>query len=187
MRYHRPGPGLTHYRNRPANIRARKAVPGPEETPRAEPWANYGALTLEKTRQWIELIGKGIDPAIEDERRRAAQQRKREGSFAAAAEEVIAYIKRQKLRTAPVDSYGIESRFIERELRQKFIPRWRQQRITRIDTFDVGAFIRAAVDRGPTYQAFHNLALWARAAVLSRFPHFLRNYSSGISLAITIL
>jgi hypothetical protein len=66
----------------------------------------YGALTLEearnKARKWHALLSRGTDPKEDDERQQQAEQRKRENSFAAVAEQFIAYIHRQKLRTAPV-------------------------------------------------------------------------------------
>jgi len=50
----------------------------------------YPALSLEQARakaaQWRELIAKGIDPAIEEERARLAERRKRANTFGAVAE-----------------------------------------------------------------------------------------------------
>jgi integrase len=117
----------------------------------------YGELTLEKARDkargWLELIRKGVDPKEHEERQRLAEQRKRANSFAAIAEEFIRYIHRQKLRTADV---------MERNLRATFIKRWASRPITEITSHDVGRVIREAVDRGSTYQAFHDFALIRR-------------------------
>lgn len=119
----------------------------------------YGALTLadarQKARDWLKLIDAGKDPAIEIERQRAAEQRKQENSFEAVGEQFIAYIERQKLRTAPV---------MARNLRDTFIKefKWGPRPITDISVDDVKRVIRAAVDRNATYQAFHDFALVRR-------------------------
>jgi integrase len=110
-----------------------------------------GAISLEqvreKARHWLELLRKGIDPATEEERQRQAELRKQANGFAAVAEAYIAHIHRQKQRKATV---------VERELRQEFVGRWKDRRITDITQHDVVAVIRAAVDRDAPYQA-HNL------------------------------
>lgn len=117
----------------------------------------YGELTLEdareKARKWHDLLRRGVDPRDEEARQRLAEQRKRENSFAAVAEEFIAYIHRQKLRTAAV---------MERNLRQTFVSRWGLRAVTEISSHDVGRVIREAVERGSTYQAFHDFALVRR-------------------------
>jgi integrase len=117
----------------------------------------YGELTLEKARDkargWLELIRKGVDPKEHEERQRLAEQRKRANSFAAIAEKFITYIHRQKLRTADA---------MERNLRATFIKRWASRPITEITSHDVGRVIHEAVDRGSTYQAFHDFALIRR-------------------------
>lgn len=112
----------------------------------------YGAITLADARttaqEWIKLIGAGKDPAQE-------KARKQENTFASVAEQFIAYIHRQKLRTAPV---------MERRLREIFIKesKWGPRPITEIGSDDVKRVIRKAVDREATYQAFHNFALIRR-------------------------
>src|SRR5215469_2250312 len=54
---------------------------------------DVGAITLEQARQkargWLELIGRGIDPKIEEARQRAAAQRRQLNSFAAVAAEFL--------------------------------------------------------------------------------------------------
>jgi integrase len=110
----------------------------------------YGAITLADARQkaqdWLKLIEAGKDPAREI-------QRQRENSFAAVAEKFIAYIHRQKLRTAAV---------MERNLRQTFVEEWGARPITTIGSDDVKRVIRKAVEREATYQAFHDFALIRR-------------------------
>jgi integrase len=53
----------------------------------------YGELTLEaaraKTRQWLELVARSIDPAEEVERQQREQERKRATTFAAVVEDYI--------------------------------------------------------------------------------------------------
>ena len=95
-----------------------------------------------------------IDPRAEEERQRVVEQGKRENSFHAVAEKFIAYIRRQKLRTAPV---------MERNLRETFVKRPVAFRpITEICADDVKRIIRKAVEREATYQAFHDFALIRR-------------------------
>jgi integrase len=119
----------------------------------------YGNITLADARQtaldWKKLIEKGIDPADEIERQRVAQQRKQANSFAAVAEQFITYIERQKLRTADV---------MTKRLRGKFAKefKWESRPITEITSDEVKRAIRAAVDRGSTYQGFHDFALIRR-------------------------
>ncbi len=106
------------------------------------------AEAREKALAWKKLIKKGIDPA-------QAEARKRENSFAAVAEQFIAYIHRQKLRTAPV---------MERNLRETFIEgaKWGPRPVAEIAADDVKRVIRKAVEREATYQAFHDFALIRR-------------------------
>jgi len=119
----------------------------------------YPAMSLATARakaiRWKNEIRAGRDPSIEEQRKRAAEERKREASFAAVAEQFIAYIHRQKLRTAAV---------MERRLRETFIKKakWSPRPITDIRPDDVKRVIREAVDRGATYQGFHDFALIRR-------------------------
>ena len=54
----------------------------------------YGALTLEKARttarQWLELIGRGIDPAEQVEEERRKRERERATTFAAVVDDYLA-------------------------------------------------------------------------------------------------
>jgi hypothetical protein len=51
----------------------------------------YPAMSLEQARgkasEWVALVEKGVDPAIEAERQRVAEVRRQENSFAAVAED----------------------------------------------------------------------------------------------------
>jgi integrase len=109
---------------------------------------DVGALSLAdartKARKWIEMLGRGIDPATEAERELLAQQRKRANTFAAMAEDFIA----TKL---PTERKGRE---VELDIRREFIPAWGGRPLEEITPLDVRAVILAA--KGRPYQA-HNL------------------------------
>src|SRR6516164_1471007 len=115
----------------------------------------YPALSLEQARakaaQWRELIAKGIDPAIEEERARLAERRKRANTFGAVAEDFI----RDKV------SAERAGRAVEGDLRREFIAVWGNRPIAEITPYDVRAVIKRAKDRGAPYQA-HNLLVLAR-------------------------
>src|SRR6185503_6375862 len=108
---------------------------------------SYPVLSLAEAREkalaWKRQINKGIDPAQQEARNRA-------NTFAAVAEEFIAYIHRQKLRTASA---------MERDLRRNFISEWAARPITEIQPDDVKRIIRRPVDRDAKYQAFSDFAL----------------------------
>jgi integrase len=97
----------------------------------------YGALTLEQARErartWLEMLRKGINPALEEERRRQSELRRQENSFAAVAEAFIA----DKL---PSERKGRE---VERDIRREFIPAWGKRPITDISDIDVLTLIKA--------------------------------------------
>jgi integrase len=116
---------------------------------------SYGELTLEKARNkardWLELIRRGIDPAVHEERQRAAELRQRANTFAAVAEDFI----KDKL---PGERRGKDA---ERDIRREFMPAWERRPIAEISPHDVRAIVKAAKDRGAPYQA-HNLLVLAR-------------------------
>jgi integrase len=118
---------------------------GKNPTPRA--LGEYGALTLEgargMARQWLGLIGNGIDPKREAERRRLERQRRQKDSFAAVAED---FIKREGSKKARGEDMA-------RELRQEFVARWGDRPVTEITHDDVLAVLDDAVDRGSPNQA----------------------------------
>jgi integrase len=110
----------------------------------------YGKITLEqarhKARAWLELIRKGVDPRVDEERERQANLRKQENSFTAVAEQFIArHVSRAR-----------KAAVVERELRREFIDRWGNRPITDISQHDIVAVLDEAVERGAPYQA-HNL------------------------------
>jgi len=108
-----------------------------------------GAITLadarDKARGWLQLIGKGIDPKVEEERQRAAQVRRQANSFAAVAAE---FLERHASKLAK----EAEAKAI---FKNEFTKRWAQRPITDVTTLEVATAIRAIVARGSPYQA-HN-------------------------------
>jgi integrase len=116
----------------------------------------YGAITLdtarERARMWLDLIRRGIDPQVEEERQRTAELRKQAHTFAAVAEEFIR-VHVSKTRKAA----GVEL-----SIRKEFIARWGERPIAEITSHDVLAVVDAAVARGAPYQA-HNLLGYAKS------------------------
>ena len=110
---------------------------------------DYGVISLDdarrKARDWLQLIAKGIDPKIEEERERAAAQRRQSNTFAAVAAD---FLERHGKTLA---KYAEARRIIEGE----FVKRWGARPITDIMPEEVSAAIRAIVKRGSPYQA-HN-------------------------------
>jgi integrase len=110
---------------------------------------DVGAITLEQARQkargWLELIGRGIDPRIEEARQRADAQRRQSNSFAAVAGEFL------ERHASGLKKSAEAKRIIETE----FVKRWGPRPITDIMPEEVATAIRAIVKRGAPYQA-HN-------------------------------
>jgi integrase len=108
-----------------------------------------GAITLEQARQkargWLELIGRGIDPRVEEARQRADAQRRQLNSFAAVAGEFL------ERHASGLKKSAEAKRIIEAE----FVKRWGPRPITDIMPEEVATAIRAIVKRGAPYQA-HN-------------------------------
>ena len=119
----------------------------------------YGAITLdtarERARVWLDLIRRGIDPQVEEERQRSAELRKQAHTFAAVAEEYIR-VHVSKTRKA----VGVEQ-----SIRKEFIARWGERPIADITSHDVLAVVDAAVARAAPYQA-HNLLAYQVAVQL---------------------
>jgi integrase len=123
--------------------------PSQPKNPTRRALGDYGALTLERARQkaraWLELIGKGIDPKIEEARHRAEEQRRQVNTFGGVAAEFIERHARGLKKRAEA------TRIIEKE----FVKRWSPRPITDIMPEEVAAAIRGIVKRGSPYQA-HN-------------------------------
>ena len=110
---------------------------------------DVGVITLEnareKARGWLELIGRGIDPKVEEARQRAAAERRQLNSFAAVAREFL------ERHASGLKKSAEAKRIIEAE----FVKRWGPRPITDIMPEEVATAIRAIVKRGAPYQA-HN-------------------------------
>jgi integrase len=101
---------------------------------------------------WLDLIRRGIDPRVEEERQRTAELRKQAHTFAAVAEE---FIKLHVSKTRKAVG-------VEQSIRKEFIARWGERPIAGITSHDVVAVIDAAIDRGAPYAA-HNLLSYAKS------------------------
>ena len=123
--------------------------PSNPEHPTRRALGDVGAITLEQARQkargWLELIGRGIDPKIEEARQRAEAQRRQLNSFAAVAAEFL------DRHASGLKKSAEAKRIIEAE----FVKRWGPRPITDIMPEEAAAAIRAIVKRGAPYQA-HN-------------------------------
>ena len=104
----------------------------------------YSALTLEaardKARAWIEMVSKGVDPALVEERAKAEALRKQENSFAAVVEDWI----QDKLSTER------QGKDVERDVRREFLPVWEARPITEITDLDVLSIINAKKRKAPS-------------------------------------
>lgn len=116
---------------------------GGAKNPTRRALGEYGALSLEqareKSREWLELIGKGEDPAHVEERARAATIKRQANTFAAVADDFFA----DKLSA---ERKGAE---VERDIRREFVSRWGKRPITDITEDDVLAVIRAKKRTAP--------------------------------------
>jgi integrase len=117
---------------------------------------DLGAITLEqaraKARRWLELIGKGIDPAVEEARQRAEAQRRQVNTFAAVAGEFL------DRHASGLAKAGEAKRIIDAE----FVKRWAARPITDIRPEECAAAIRGIVKRGSPYQAHNALGYLKR-------------------------
>lgn len=122
--------------------------PARPKNPTRRVLGEYGAITLdaarERARRWLELIGKGIDPKIDEARRKAEERRKMVNNFEAVAREYLA-------RHQTLAKHGEARRILEAE----FIKPWGQRPAGDILPEEVADAIRAIVKRGAPYQA-HN-------------------------------
>ncbi len=114
-----------------------------------------GALTLAdartKARQWLDLISRGIDPKVEEERQRAAQARRQANTWAA----VVADYLDQHCKGLAKEEEARAT--LEREMGA----RWSARPITDITPLEISAAIKAIKDRGAVYGA-HNAFGWVR-------------------------
>src|SRR4051794_14573105 len=127
--------------------------PSHPDNPTRRALGDYGALSLDdarqKARRWLELIGKGIDPKVEEARQKAEAQRRQVNTFSAVAAD---FLQRHGAKLA-------KSKEIERILDTEFVKRWGARPATEILPEEVAAAIRAIVNRGARYQAHNAFAL----------------------------
>jgi len=123
--------------------------PSNPSNPTRRALGDYGAISLDqartRARDWLDLIGKGVDPKAQEARERALQLRRQENTFAAVAAE---FLDRHASSLSKADE---ARRIIETE----FGSRWNARPVTEIMPEEVAAAIRAIVKRGAPYQA-HN-------------------------------
>jgi hypothetical protein len=119
-----------------------KRYPG-SRNPAPRSLGEYGAISLEqarnKARDWLELIRKGIDPAVEEERQRQAEVRRQENTFCTVFEAFF------------VDKLAKERKGedVARDIRNEFLPKWKMRPITDIIDLDVLAIINAKKTNAP--------------------------------------
>jgi integrase len=117
---------------------------------------DYGKVTLEEAREkargWLGMIGRGIDPKVEDARQRAAAQRRQINTFAAVAGEFL------DRHASGLRKEGEARRIVD----QEFVKRWGARPVTDIRPEEAAAAIRAIVKRGAPYQAHNALGYLRR-------------------------
>ena len=115
---------------------------------------SYGELTLEqargKARTWIELLGQGRNPAVEEARIREESERRRSNMFAAVLDD---YVRLVAVGPDPANPRQRKGNDVARDLRRTFVPLWGEHPITSITRQDVLAAIEAVRDRPAPVQA----------------------------------
>jgi integrase len=114
----------------------------------------------QEARDWLKLIARGIDPAIEKERRATAENQRQEISFGRVAEDFIKG-KLGKERKGAEVARDIRRVFIEGKGLPKELHPWRARPITDITPLDVRAVVKHFAEQDKLYQA-HNLLGYAR-------------------------
>jgi integrase len=127
----------------------------PHRNPTRRKLGQCGKLTLEgardKARQWLALIEKGIDPAVEAEKERDANQRAQAMSFAHVAEQFLTRHTDKLAKAAEARS------IVERE----FVARWGSRPVTDITPHEVSSAIGVIAKRAPG-QAHNSLGYLRR-------------------------
>lgn len=129
--------------------------PTAPKNPTRRSLGDQGKITLEQARQkaraWLELIGRGIDPKVQDARERAAQQRAQSNTFSSVVAAYLSEYAKHLRKSA-------EAKAI---LERGFGKLWGARPITDITPLEIANAIKAISDRGATYQA-HNAFAWVR-------------------------
>lgn len=109
----------------------------------------YGELSLdqarEKARGWLELIRKGIDPAIAEEEARQAALRLQANTFTSVAED---YLTLAVIGPDPEKPRQRKAAEVARDFRGVFIALWGERPITSISRHDVLTLIEGIRDNG---------------------------------------
>ena len=127
----------------------------------------YDAVSLDrarkKAREWHELIGKGIDPAIAEEEERRGALRKQANTFASVVEK---YLETKVIGPDPEKPRQRKGREVAREFRGVFVALWGERPITSIAKGDVLALIEGVRDHGTPA----TLAAFGKGAKAPRKP-----------------
>jgi integrase len=109
----------------------------------------YGALTLEQAREkarcWLELIRKGIDPAVAEDERRQAALRQQANTFASVAED---YLRLQVVGSDPDKPRQRKGWEVARDFRRVFVALWGERPVTSISRREVLTLIEGIRDHG---------------------------------------
>jgi Arm DNA-binding domain len=104
---------------------------------------SYGELTLEaartKARAWRDMIARGIDPAVAEERERASNIQRQQNTFGVVAEAWF----QDKLANER------KGREVERDVRKAFVAPWSDKPISDITDLDVLTVIKAKARTAP--------------------------------------
>jgi len=110
----------------------------------------YGVLTAsggrDMARDWLELIRKGKDPQVEEERQRIEAERNRANSFPAAVEQ---YIRHKVIGADPAHPLQRRGHRVARELRLLAqLPVWNGKVLSEIDRADIQNIVKDVRDHG---------------------------------------
>lgn len=106
-----------------------------------------------KAHHWMDLIRKGIDPAVEEANARRSETLRRRGTFASVLTDYIAQLpSRDKNLRADQDG-----RFLKRNFLNPATNPWLNKPISEVTDFDVKDLVQTIKQRAPT-QAYHSLS-----------------------------
>ena len=119
------------------------------DNPTRRALGTYGELTLEqartRAREWLALIGKGIDPADDEKAKRLAIVRQHANTFAAVIED---YLRLQVIGPDGAKPRQRNAHAVARDLRRVFVTVWGERPITSITRHDVLELIERIRDQG---------------------------------------
>ncbi len=126
----------------------------PSSNPTRRALGEYPALELaaarDKARQWLDLIGRGIDPAVkveeEKQERDRAAVRKKDRSFETILARYIAGRRRDGVKKADED---------ERDFKRECLPLWQGRDVADLSMADILRVVEGIRDRGKVRQALN--------------------------------